>query len=297
MNKSRSALLLGIALALLWGLSFLSIKVTVREVPPMTMAVARFVVACAALPLLALWHKDSLRVAWRDLPLLALGGFTGVTLYFLGENNGVALLTASESSVIIGTIPVLTMLVERLFLGTRLGWRTYLGALLSCLGVALIVGRSQGSGSLQGFLYMGLAALAWVAYSFLTRPLTRRLGGIAVTFWQLLFGLLAAVPFALREQSAWRQPSTAAVLNILYLGLLCSALGYLLYIEVLEKIGPGRASVFINLIPVVSVLAAFLILGERLNGTQWAGGAVAIAGVYLATALPIRPAKALAETL
>ena len=68
-----------------------------------------------------------------------------------------------------------------------------------------------------------------------------------------------------------------------YLGLLCSALGYWLYLTVLDRLGPGRASVFINLIPVVSVLAAFLILHERLAAHQLAGGLVAIAGVWLAT--------------
>ena len=284
MTSRRNASLFGFALALLWGLSFLSIKVSVREVPPMTMAVARFVVACLALPVLAWYRKESLRVAARDLPLLALGGLTGVTLYFLGENNGVARLTASESSVIIGTIPVLTVLTERLFLGTRLGLRTYLGAILSCCGVALIVGRSGGApGSLAGYLFMGLAAVAWVLYSFTIRPLAGRLGRIAISFWQLLFGLIGAVPFALREHALWRMPGPASVLNILYLGVLCSAAGYWLYIMVLDVMGPGRASVFINLIPVVSVVGAFLILGERLAANQWAGGAVAIAGVWLAT--------------
>ena len=284
MDKRRSASLLGLALALLWGVSFLSIKVAVREVPPMTMAVARFVVACAALPLLVRLQKGSLRVSFRDLPRLAAGGFTGVTLYFLGENNGVARLTASESSVIIGTIPVLTVLSERLFLGTRLGGRTYLGAGLSFAGVALIVGRVGGaSASLQGYLFMGLAALSWVAYSFISRPLGSRLGRLTVTFWQLLFGLAFSIPFALAEAPQWQVPSLAASANILFLGVLCSAVGYWLYLTVLDHLGPGRASVFINLIPVVAVAAAFLILGERLAAHQLAGGAVTIAGVYLAT--------------
>ncbi|HET7838986.1 MAG TPA: DMT family transporter, partial [Rectinemataceae bacterium] len=129
MNKSRSAPLYGIAVAVLWGLSFLSIKVAVVVVPPMTMAVARFIIACAVLPLFALLLGERLGVAPRDLPVLALGGLFGVTIYFYCENNAVALLTASESSIIVGTIPVVTMLAERLFVGTRLGLHSYAGAL------------------------------------------------------------------------------------------------------------------------------------------------------------------------
>ena len=284
MDSRRTASLFGLALALLWGLSFLSIKVALRQVPPMTMAVARFAVACLVLPVMAALRGESLRVALRDVPRLALCGFTGVTLYFLGENHGVALLTASESSVIIGTIPLLTVLSERVFLGTRLGLRTYLGALLSFLGVALIVGWSWGApGSAKGYLFMGVAAGSWVIYTFLTRPLAGRMGRIAISFWQILFGLLASLPFAWAERHQWQAPGTASVLNILYLGLLCSAAGYWLYIVVLDVLGPGRASVFINLIPVVSVLAAFLLLGERLAAHQLVGGAVTVAGVYLAT--------------
>jgi len=250
----------------------------------MTMAAARFLLAAAALPLLAAWRGLSLRVAPRDLPLLAAGGFVGVTLYFLGENNGVALLSASESSIIIGTIPVITVLAERAFLGTRLGIRTYVGAVLSCLGVVFIVARpGAGSSSIKGYLYMGVATVAWVVYSFLTRPLARRHSQLAISFWQILFGLITSLPFALAEASRWQPPSTSAVLNIVYLGLLCTALGYWLYIATLEILGPGRASLYLNLIPVVSVVAAYFILGERLGIHQAIGGGAAVAGVYLAT--------------
>lgn len=287
MDKKRVATLYGLALALLWGLSFLSIKVAVAVVPPMTMAVLRFVVACAVLPLVALLAGESLKIALRDLPVLAAGGFTGVTLYFLGENNGVALLTASESSLIIGSIPVLTVLSEEVFLRTRVGARVHVGAFVSFLGVALIVAPSLGSQVQRlGYLYMGMAALAWVAYSFLTRGVASRYGKITVIFWQCLFGLLGCVPFALTEAHAWKLPGPAVVLHLLYLGVVCSAAGYWLYASALDHLGAGRTSVFVNLIPVVAVIASFFFLGERLGVSQLAGGAIAVAGVYLATVTP-----------
>jgi drug/metabolite transporter (DMT)-like permease len=288
-NKKQAAPLYGLFVALIWGLSFLSIKTAVAVLPPMTLAASRFVIACAVLPLIALAARERMRVAWRDVPVLAAGGLVGVTLYFLGENNGVRLLSASESSLIIGAIPVLTVLTERVFLKTKLGARAYLGAFASFAGVALIVARSEGASSSPiGYLYMGVAALSWVAYSFLTRPVSGRYGRITVTFWQSLFGLAGCIPFALTEHAAWRAPGTEVVLNVLYLGVLCSAVGYWLYVETLDTLGAGRASVFINLIPVVSVIGAFFILGERLGGLQLLGGAIAIAGVYLATMQPRR---------
>jgi len=284
MDKHRLATLYGLLLSFLWGLSFLSIKVAVVEIPPMTMAVARFIVACAVLPVIARCAGESLTVARADLPVLAAGGFTGVTLYFYGENHGVALLSASEASLVISFIPVLAVLAERIFQGVRLGFRVYLGALLSTLGVILIAARSAGTTTSRlGYLFMVEAILAWVVYGQVTRKVGKRYGLITVSFWQCLFGLAGCIPFALGESAAWKLPGPAAVLNVLYLGLFCSAAGYWLYIATLNAMGSGKASVYINLIPVVAVLAAFLILGERLGPLQLAGGAVVVAGVFLAT--------------
>ncbi len=296
MPKDRSsARLFGLATALLWGFSFLSIKTAVAEVPPMTLGFLRFGVAILLLPFIALAVKEDLRVKPRDLPVLIAGGLVGYTFYFFGENNGVKRLSASESSLIIGTIPVFTMVAERIFFRTRLSWHSWAGAMLSFAGVMFIVaGKGGGVSSLPGVLFMGLAVLCWVVYAFITRKISGRYGQVTVTFWQTLFGFAGFAPFALLEAGAWRAPSPAAILNILYLGIFCSAIGYWLYVMALDSLGPGASSVFINLIPVVSVIAAFFIMGDRLSASQWAGAVVAIAGVYLAT-MPARAGKARAS--
>lgn len=294
MNTKQMAFLYGILVAILWGLSFLSIKVVVAVLPPMTLAAARFIVACAVLPGIAWLAGEDLRIARRDAPVLVLGGILGVTLYFYFENNGILLLSASESSIIIGTIPVVSVIAERIFLGTRLPGRVYTGSVLSFAGVALIVLRPSGSSSSPlGYLYMVGAVAAWVAYTFATRNVSRRYGRLSVTFWQSFFGLVGCIPFALLEARAWKAPGTAVVLNVLYLGLLCSAAGYWLYMAAMDHLGIGKASVFVNLITVVAVVAAFFLLGDRMSLVQWIGAAVTLAGVYLATAVESRsPAAA-----
>ncbi len=282
--RPGSAAAFGLSTALIWGLSFISIKAAVAVIPPMSLATLRFAVACLFLPLVALASREGLGIPKKDLLPAALSGLVGITLYFLGENNGVARLSASESSLIIATIPVLTMLAERVFSGARLAGRSYVGASLSAAGVALIVARGEaGSSDPAGYLFMVLAAFSWVAYNFLVKRVSAGCGRVALTFWQSLFGLAGCIPFALAERAAWRVPGAEAWLNVLYLGIFCSAVGYWLYTMTLDRIGPGRASAYINLIPVVSVAASFLILGERLGTAQLLGGAVAVAGVYLAT--------------
>lgn len=284
LRKSRSAAAFGLSTAFIWGLSFISIKTAVADIPPMTLAFLRFTVASLFLPIVALVGRERLHIPKKDIPPAALSGLIGITLYFYGENNGVALLSASEASLIVATIPVLTMLAERIAFGAQLTARSYLGAILSAIGVALIVAKGEtGSSEPAGYFFMALAALSWVAYNFVVKRVSSDCGRVALTFWQSLFGLAGCIPFALAEMPSWKVPGAGALLNVLYLGVFCSAMGYWLYTMTLDRIGPGKASVYINLIPVVSVLAAFVLLGERLGTAQLAGGAVAVAGVYLAT--------------
>ncbi len=219
---------------------------------------------------------------------MSLSAFIGVTLYFYFENNGVLRLTASESSLIVGTIPVVTILAEILFFRARPDKLVVLGIGLSFVGVALIVLRSESATSSPiGYLFMGGAALSWVAYGFITAPLSERYPMLAITFWQMVLGAIGCVPFAFVEQQDWGRLSAVVLLNASFLGIFGSAIGYWLYVIALEHLGPGKSSVFINLIPVVSVIASFVILGERLSALQILGGAIAILGVYLAG----RPAR------
>jgi drug/metabolite transporter (DMT)-like permease len=290
-TSKRVAILLATATAIIWGLSFLSIKVAVTVVPPMSLGLARFVIATILFMLFFAAKRSLPRLALRDLPLMAGSGLIGVTLYFAGENNGIMLLSASESSIIVGTIPVLTVLADRLFTGQQAAYPAICRSHHFCVvGVSLMVVESlKISAQPLGYLYMGIAALAWVGYAFATRPMLAKYSQTEVTFWQGLFGALGFLPFALLESMDWAGLTPLIIMNVLYLAVFCSALGYLFYIISMDVLGAGVASVFINLIPVVSVVASFFILGERLSPLQLGGAAVAVAGVYLTTMKPRKP--------
>jgi len=287
MSKRSVAVICAVTVSVIWGLSFLSTKVALVVMPPMSIAVVRFAIAVAVLVPVAVARRENFRFELRDLPSMVGSGLLGTTLYFLCENNGIKRITASESSLVVATIPVLTMLVDRALFKTSLRPRAYLGAGLSVAGVALIVAPSLGGAAspIGGFAFMGGAAVCWVAYALVTKPVSGKYSGLSITFWQSFFGMLGCVPFALAEDRSWIGAMNMEVaLNVLFLGLLCSAAGYLLYIIAINELGAGASSVFLNLVPVVSVIAAFLFLGERLGGLSLVGGAVAIGGVYLATA-------------
>lgn len=284
MTERRSALVAIIATVLFWGFSFISIKVTVAVLPPMSLGAARFALAVVLLWIVKRMAAPDERLELKDVPSVAGAGLVGVTAYFYFENNGVLRVSASEASIIVGTIPVFTMVAERLVFGGRVAPRRWAGALLSAVGVWMVAGASVAvTGDAAGYLYMTGAALSWVGYVFLTRPLFSRHSRIFIVFWQSAFGLLGFLPFVAAELPDWGTITLPVVLHVAYLGVFCSAVGYWLYARALDKLGVGSATVFVNLIPVVTVAAGFVFLGERLSPAQWAGSAAVLLGVYLAT--------------
>jgi drug/metabolite transporter (DMT)-like permease len=255
----------------------------------MTLGALRFAIALVFLVFIKQKLAPRERLKLRDLPLLAGAGLSGVTFYFLCENNGVALVTVSEASITIGVIPVITLLAERISgMVKHIALRSWLGTALSIIGVWLVAGVSVSggttggsSGNILGYLYMGGAALCWVAYCFLTRPLFTRCSRIHIVFWQTIFGFLGFIPFALAESPRWLMPSFPVTLHVVFLGIFCSAIAYWFYVQSLQVLGVAISAIFINFIPVVTVIAGFFLMGDRLYPVQWVGAALVLSGVTL----------------
>jgi drug/metabolite transporter (DMT)-like permease len=284
MNDRKKALFAIIFSVLVWGFSFISIKVALTVLPPMTLGALRFAIALVFLFFIKRRIAPGEKIRRRDLPLLAGAGLFGVTFYFFFENNGVALVTVSEASITIGSIPVLTLLAERIGgMVKRIAPGRILGAALSVAGVCLVAGTSfTVSGNILGYAYMGGAALCWVVYGFLTRPLFERCSQIHIVFWQSVFGFLGFLPFALAEHSRWAVPGLPVALHTVFLGIFCSAIAYWLYAKSLQDLGVAISAIFINFVPVITAIAGFFLLGDRLHPIQWAGAALVIFGVTLA---------------
>ncbi|MDR1046866.1 MAG: DMT family transporter [Treponema sp.] len=302
MNKHVSALILAILCMLFWGFSFISTKITVEVFPPMSIGALRFAMATVFLFVLRRFSSGSMKhekLEGPDIPLLAGAGLSGVTLYFFFENNGLTFITASEASIITAAIPVLMIITESLGASLRRnktrnttagpgGLRQWTGAMVSMIGVWLVARVSfsletaAAGKTALGYICMAGAAVSWVVYSYLTRPLFKSYSQLFIVFWQSVFGFLGFLPFALLEIPSWGEASPAVICHLVFLGLFCSALAYWFYAESMKHLGISISSLFINLIPVITVIAGFFVLGERLSRVQWLGAALVLGGVYLA---------------
>lgn len=269
----------------LWGPSFVMTKVALREVPPFTLAFLRFFVAsCFLYPL---WWLSSERavLSTKSRRSLLLGGLVGVTAYFILENLGVQLTTAGDAALLMAAIPVICLMAEAVWFRQAIPWRRSLGIVVSILGVFLVIGQAPALGGrdrLLGDLLVIAAALCWATYSLLGRSL-KQYPKLTVVAHQTLYGTLMLFPFALSEFARWHGLSLGTGLSVLYLGLMCSAITYLLYNYALKALTASQVSTFLNLVPIIGVIAAMLVLGEQIRFIQIVGGGVILAGVVMST--------------
>lgn len=269
-----------------WGLSFSSTKVLLNFLLPAQVVFFRLLLAVLALGLVYLASARE-KVKGMDLLRMAAGGATGVFLYFVLENNGLRFTTAGTASLIVSVTPALNAVAGTFFYGERHPLVRWCGVLLSIAGVYLIItAGSNGVPALQnmrGNMLVFLAACSWVAYTRINVPLLLKYNSLSVTFLQTLTGMILVGLLVLPTSLDTAVFNPVVILNLAYLGLLCSAASYFLYLYGLKILGSTTATTFINLVPVFGVLGGAVLLQEVLSSGQLLGGGIVILGISLVT--------------
>jgi drug/metabolite transporter (DMT)-like permease len=273
----------------IWGSAFTVTKAAIDEIPPVMIALLRFVLASAILlPGLIVWRKQALALLKRSWPTLAAMGICGFTLFQAGANVALAYSTAAETAIIQSVIPVMTAILAALVLREQPSGRRIFGILLSLAGVVVVILVAAPSAHASnplfgGAIMLGVVAL-WAIYTVLAKRLAQS-DPLLVTACSTIFGALFLIPLALFESDGAALPQISAQgwLSILYLGALSSTMANLLYNWSLTHLDASQAATFINLVPIVGVAVAVLFLGEPLVGWQLVGGAITLLGVWLAT--------------
>lgn len=264
----------------IWGLSYLATKIALRDFGPFELAAIRTTIA-ATLFLPALIRT---RAQIRTVDGLVLGAL-GVALYYAAFNIGLATARATDAGVIQAAIPAASALFAIPLLGERGTLRSWLGIVLSTVGVVVLVAgtRAFGEGSLIGDLWIVLTVIDWALYNIAVRRISRRASDTAITAAALVYGAALVLPLgALELAQGLPTITTEGVLAVLFLAFFASALGYWLWSYGLSRLEAGRASTYLNLLPLVAVISGALVLGERVGPIELAGGALILSGVALA---------------
>lgn len=276
MNRNRKLYaIFAITFAVIfWGYSFVSTKILLNELPPITIAFFRQLIAAATLFAILYIKKLFVKLPIRDILLMFVSSFFGIVLYFLFENTGLKYTTASNGSIIVAAVPIFTLITETLFYKFKLTTRVITCVIISVIGVFMVIfekGLDFSTGYTKGNLLMIGAMVTWVIYTIICKSLTVKYSGIVITAYQMAAATILFIPFIIPEIDQWQSISGYSLANLLYLAIFCSALAYYLFNMAVRGLGATVSSMFLNLIPVVSIIGGILVLNESVSIIQISG--------------------------
>ncbi|MDO4484635.1 MAG: DMT family transporter [Clostridia bacterium] len=275
----------------MWGLSFMASKLALSSgFSVMMLAAMRYAVAVVCLLPFALRDKRS-RLRKKDIHMIFLSGFTGITLYYYFEYSGISRTSTVNTSLIIASVPMMTMLAEAVIDHKRMTAAQLIGSLVSLCGVGAIVLGSRGEeASLVGDLFIVGCAVVWVIYIFVSRGLRQSYSSIAMNAWQAVAALITLVPLAFTQPCDLSAVTWEGWAAMLVLAVVCSSLCYVLYGQSLSEMSPLASAIFINLQPFVAIIAGALFLGERITPVGLLGGVMIIASIFIVSLPAKKPA-------
>jgi len=268
----------------MWGLSFiLSKHAMLAGFPSMTLAFLRYVVATALLCPMVFIREKSMKLHRRDILPMFLSGLVGITLYYGFEYAGIQRTSTVNASLILAAIPILTMVVEAIAYRTPMTGRQIIGSLISLAGVAMVVmtGANDNAASFLGDLCILGAAVVWVAYIFISRSIREKYSSLSMNAWQAVASLITLFPMAFAEKDLWKPVPWDGWAAMILLAAICSALCYWIYGNALFELPPLASAIFINLIPLTTILGGVFFLGEKLSLMQMTGGILIIASIFV----------------
>ena len=275
--------------AFFWGGTFVAGRTLAGRVDSFSAAFIRFLIASFFLIIIT-WKiegKIPLPTKKQLLPILLLG-FTGIFLYNFCFFNGLKYIEAGRASVIVANNPIFIALLSAYFFKEKLTPLKILGITISILGACIVITKgnifelfqdSIGTGEL--FIFGTVAS--WVAYSLIGKALMKNLSAILTVTYSVLAGTLLLIIPATFEGVFYIIPTLTTIdwINFFYLGLFGTVLAFIFYYQGIVRIGPTKAGLFINFVPVSGVILAFFILKEPITVSLLFGVILVSIGIYL----------------
>jgi drug/metabolite transporter (DMT)-like permease len=279
---SRRGWLLFVVLCLVWGIPYLLIKVAVAGVSvPMLVFVRTGGAALVLLPLAARSVRwQLLRRHW--VPLLAFAVLELVGPWAL-LSDAERRLTSSLSGLLVAAVPIVVVLVERLFGETaRIGRLRWAGLIIGLVGVAVLAAPGLGSGHTWPIVEMVLVVLGYAVGPVIAARWLREVPDLLTPVVCLGFTALVYAPFAVLT---WPRalPSAPVLGSLAGLAVVCTALAFVAFFGLIREVGPARALVFTYVSPAVAVAAGVLLLGEPLTLMIVTSFGLILGGLVLAT--------------
>ncbi len=285
--SEKTVAYIGLVLAMIiWGSSFIALKLAFRTYDPMVVIFGRMAVGSLCFLFILPRFKGRIRFKAGDVKPMLVMAFCEPCLYFLFEAKALELTTASQAGMITAMLPVLVAVSARFVLDERLPWTAYAGFGLAIAGACWLSAAGKPEPAAPnpplGNFFEFLAMVCATGYIISLKRLTSRYTPFFLTAIQAFVGALFFFPALWLPTTTWpTQLAWGPTLAVVYLGAVITLGAYGLYNYGVSRIPASRASVFVNLIPVFTVILGWLILGERFNRSQYMASALVFVGIYV----------------
>ena len=272
-----------------WAGSFIAGKLSVPFIPAFTLTFLRFFIATIILYFIVKYKdKSNYKLTKKDIPIFLFTGIIGMFGYHIFFFTALKYTTAINSSLIGATNPIITTILCILFLKDKITYKRAIGITLSFIGVFLTITNANLSTmhslSLnKGDLIMLLAVFMWAAYSVFSKKVMHKFSPLILTFYSFLFCTAFLIPFVIYERP-WtfiNQVPYYSFLAVAYMSIFASVIGYLVQQMSIKQIGPSKSSIFINLLPIFSIVLSVTILKENISVVKLLTALLIITGVYI----------------
>ncbi|MRH42558.1 EamA family transporter [Aquibacillus halophilus] len=278
-----------ILVMILWGLNVVAVKFLVEYFPPILMQGARVFIAAIAVFIVLFFIRDLRKLNKKEWIYILIASLLGQLFHHGFLAVGLTETTASNSSIILGLIPLTTAILAMFFLNERLTFLKIIGIILGLSGVSIVIIYNNGGMGLvsKGDLFVFIAMVSQASSFIVIKKATISLSAKQMTAVMLLVGslLLLSVSFIL-------EPKGSTNLSVVPMGvwavlissaILATGLGHILYNLAINQIGAGQTAIFNNLIPFFALIGSFLLLGETIQMSQLVGFLLIVIGVLLGT--------------
>ena len=272
---------------IMWGASFVSTKVLLDHgMQPVEIYLYRF--ALAYILILLISHRRLWSNNWADEGRLLLCGILSGSIYFLAENFALRYTLVTNVSLLTSMSPLITtMLVGLWYKSERPGRGMIIGSLVAFFGVACVIFNSSFNLEINplGDMLGLAAAFSWALYSLILKQLNAVYDIWFITRKTFFYGVLTALPFLAVEPPALTLSQVLSIpdvwLNVVFLGLGASLLGFSLWAVTVKKVGAVKANNYLYLQPIITLVLSVILLHEHVSAIGYIGCALILAGLWM----------------
>ncbi|WP_337873147.1 DMT family transporter [Ignavibacterium sp.] len=286
MKKKRYIIWLPLLAVIFWGASFIATKFLLDEVSPETIISLRLIFAIILLTIVALLTKSDFTINLKNhLRILLLAAVAVFHLWI--QITGLKYTTAANTGWIIGTAPIFIALLGFTFLKEKLNLIKISGIFIAFTGLLLLIGKGNPLNisflNNVGDLLVLFSSFTWGVYSIINKKISLNYSPLMTILYLFILMALIIIPFNINQKAIASviHLSTVGWISILFLGLLCSGVSYVIWAYSLREMESAKVGAYLYLEPFVTVLSAWIFLNDEITPSILFSGMLIILGVYL----------------